>query len=88
MIPLGSVRTTPAVVPAAIGVVLLLVLAASDGGYYATTWYPVGLGALALLAVTALALGPPRDVPKTTLAAALLLALFAGWAFLSITWAD
>jgi tetratricopeptide (TPR) repeat protein len=88
MIPLGSVRTTPAVVPAAIGAVLLLVLAASDGGYYATTWYPVGLGALALLAVTALALGPPRDVPKTTLAAALLLALFAGWAFLSITWAD
>ena len=88
MIPLGSVRTTPAVVPAAIGVVLLLVLAASDGGYYATTWYPVGLGALALLAVTALALGPPRAVPKTTLAAALLLALFAGWAFLSITWAD
>jgi tetratricopeptide (TPR) repeat protein len=88
MIPLGSVRTTPAVVPAAIGVVLLLVLAASDGGYYATTWYPVGLGALALLVVTALALGPPRDVPRTTLAAALLLALFAGWAFLSITWAD
>jgi tetratricopeptide (TPR) repeat protein len=88
MIPLGAVRTTPAVVPAAFGVVLLLVLAASDGGYYATTWYPVGLGALALLAVTALALGPPRAVPRTTLAAAVLLALFAGWAFLSITWAD
>jgi O-Antigen ligase/Tetratricopeptide repeat len=88
MIPLGAVRTTPAVVPAAIGVVLLLIMAASDGGYYATTWYPVCLGALALLAVTALALGPPRAVPRTTLAAAVLLVLFAGWAFLSITWAD
>jgi tetratricopeptide (TPR) repeat protein len=88
MIPLGWARTTPAVVPAGVGLVLLLVMAADDGGYYATTWYPVALGALALLLVTALALGPPRAVPRATLVAALLLALFVAWAFLSITWAD
>jgi nitrate reductase NapE component len=88
MIPLGAARTTPAVLPAAVGVLLLLGMAASDGGYYATTWYPVTLGALALLIVTALALGAPRDVPRATMVAALLLGLFAAWALLSITWAD
>ena len=88
MIPLGAARTTPAVLPAAVGVLMLLGMAASDGGYYATTWYPVTLGALALLIVTALALGAPRDVPRATLVAALLLGLFAAWALLSITWAD
>jgi tetratricopeptide (TPR) repeat protein len=88
MIPLGWARSEPNVIPAAIGLVLLLVMAATEGGYQPTTWYPVTLGALALLVMTVLALGVPRGVPRATLAAAALLALFVCWGFLSMTWAD
>jgi tetratricopeptide (TPR) repeat protein len=88
MIPLRWARSEPNAIPAAIGLVLLLVMAATEGGYQPTTWYPVTLGALALLVMTVLALGVPRGVPKATLAAAALLALFVCWGFLSITWAD
>lgn len=88
MIAPRVLRATPAVLPAGLGVVVLLAMGAADGGYYSTLWYPVALGGIGLLVVTALALGPPRELPRATLVAVVLLALFVGWAFLSITWAD
>jgi O-Antigen ligase len=79
---------SPALVPALIATALLVVLCATEAGFYPTSWMPAGLFLIALTAVTAIALGPPRGVPRASLAALALLAVYAVWTFLSIAWAD
>jgi hypothetical protein len=79
---------SPALVPALIATALLVVLCASEAGFYPTSWMPAGLFLIALMAVTAIALGPPRGVPRASLAAVALLAGYAVWTFVSIAWAD
>lgn len=79
---------SPALVPALIATALLVVLGATEAGFYPTSWMPAGLFLLALTAVAAIALAPPRGVPRASLAALALLGAYAVWTFLSITWAD
>jgi hypothetical protein len=79
---------SPALVPALIATALLVVLCATEAGFYPTSWMPAGLFLIALTAVTAIALGPPRGVPRASLAALALLTAYAVWTFVSIVWAD
>jgi tetratricopeptide (TPR) repeat protein len=79
---------SPALVPTMIATVLLVVLGATEAGFYPTSWMPAGLFLIALTVVTAIALGPPRGVPRASRAALALLTAYAVWAFLSIIWAD
>jgi tetratricopeptide (TPR) repeat protein len=78
----------PSLVPTLIATALLVVLGATEAGFYPTSWMPAGLFLIALTAVTAIALGPPRGVPLASRAALALLAAYAVWTFLSIIWAD
>jgi hypothetical protein len=66
----------------------LLVSSRSDAGYYPTTWYAVALFAIGLLVVGLLVLGPRIDASRASLVAIGLLAAFAAWSYLSITWAE
>jgi hypothetical protein len=79
---------SPALVPALIATGLLVALGATEAGFYPTSWMPAGLFLIALTAVTAIALGPPRGVRRATFAALALFAAYAAWTFLSIAWAD
>jgi hypothetical protein len=79
---------SPALVPVLLATVAVLVLAASEAGFYPTAWYAAALFLLGLLVATVIALGLPRAVPKSTLVALGLFAGYTGWAYLSITWAD
>ena len=77
-----------AVAPGLVLLLVGLVLATLDGGFPPSTWYPAALFVLAVVAIVVLAGRPalPRD--RLFLASAGALALFCGWCFLSITWAD
>lgn len=66
----------------------LLVSSRSDAGYYPTTWYAVALFTIGLLVVGLLVLGPRIDASRASLLAIGLLAAFAAWSYLSITWAE
>lgn len=79
---------SPALVPAVIATALLVGLAATEAGFYPTSWMPAGLFMIALAVTSAIALGPPRDVPGASMAALGLLAGYVCWTFLSIIWAD
>jgi O-Antigen ligase len=79
---------SPALVPTLVATVLLVVLGATEAGFYPTSWMPAGLFLIGLTGVTAVALGPPRGVPRASLAALALFGAYAVWTFLSITWAD
>ena len=77
-------------VPGLVAVVAFAVLAAVEGGFEPTSWYPAALFLLGLLAVTLFALGRRGELrarPGTALAIALL-AAFVAWSFLSITWSE
>jgi tetratricopeptide (TPR) repeat protein len=85
---LRSLRAAPITVPCLGIVVLLAWFAADRGGYPVSTWAPGAIVALALLAVALWTV--PNDwraVPRTIVAAAALLALYALWSFASIAWA-
>jgi hypothetical protein len=79
---------SPALVSAVLVTALLVLLGATEAGFYPTSWMPAGLFLIALAAVTAVALRPPRGVPRASLAALALLAAYALWTFASISWAD
>jgi O-Antigen ligase/Tetratricopeptide repeat len=79
---------SPALVPRLVVTALLVVLGATEAGFYPTSWMPAGLFLVALTGVTAFAIGAPRNVPRATLAALGLFAAYAAWTFLSIAWAD
>ncbi|HKP20550.1 MAG TPA: O-antigen ligase family protein, partial [Thermoleophilaceae bacterium] len=82
------VRAAPVVVPALLAVGVLIALGATEAGFHARHWYAAGLFLLALLVVTAIALGPPRGVPRAVTVAVGLLAAYTAWSYISIAWAD
>jgi tetratricopeptide (TPR) repeat protein len=83
----AELRESPSLVPALGAVGVLTWLAVDQAGYDKTTWYPAGLILLGLLAVSLVALPTPRPSRPAAIAVALL-AAYAGWSYLSITWAD
>jgi tetratricopeptide (TPR) repeat protein len=85
---LDSLRQAPATVPALVALVLLLVWDTSQAGYPLTHWAPGGLIVLALL-MLAFVLVPLRlrELPRSVRVAALCLALYTAFSFLSILWA-
>ena len=82
------VRAGPVVVPALLAVGVLIALAATEAGFHARHWYAAGLFLLALLAVTVVAIGRPRGVPRPVTAALGLFAAYTAWSYVSIAWAD
>jgi tetratricopeptide (TPR) repeat protein len=83
----ADLRTSPAFLPAAAGVVVIAWMAADEAGYELSNWYPAGLVLLALLVVSLVAL--PRPAPsRAVVVAVALLAAYAAWSYLSIAWAD
>jgi tetratricopeptide (TPR) repeat protein len=84
----GSLRETPAAVPALAAVVLFVVWDTSQAGYPLTHWAPGGLIVLALLAIAVGAV-PLRfaEIPVTVKLAVVCLAAFTALSFLSILWA-
>jgi tetratricopeptide (TPR) repeat protein len=85
---LGAVAETPAVLLAALGLVTILVIAPSNGGYHPGSWYPAALFALGLLLVGVLALPRTRPPGSAIRIASACLAAYAAWSYLSILWAD
>ena len=77
----------PALGPGLLAMVAFVAMAGSEAGFYPSLWYGIALLTLALLVATVVAVGIPRDVPRTILAGVLLMAGFAAWQYLSITWA-
>ncbi len=73
--------------PLALALIALVWIAADDGGFEATTWYPAALLVTAVLAVTTLSL-PEAPLRGAALVAAVSLAGFALWSYASILWAD
>ena len=73
--------------PLALALVALVWLAADDGGFEATTWYPAALLVTAVLAVTTLAL-PDAPLRGAALVAGAALGGFALWSYATILWAD
>lgn len=81
------VQGNPALGPALLAMLAFVAMAGSEAGFYPSLWYGIALLTLALLVATVVAVGIPRDVPRTVLAGVLLMAGFAAWQYLSITWA-
>ena len=77
----------PALGPALLAIAAFVAMAGSEAGFYPSLWYGIALLTLALLVATVVAVGIPRDVPRTVLAGVGLMAGFAAWQYLSITWA-
>src|SRR5687768_3501156 len=84
----GVLVDAPGLPAQAAALLALLYLAATDGGYHSTDWYPVGLGILTLLAVWATLVAPGTQRDRLAAGAGVLLLLFAAWALGSIGWAD
>lgn len=84
----GSLRETPAAVPALAAIVLFFVWATSQAGYPLTHWAPGALIVLVLLAIALLAV-PLRltEIPLTVRVALACLAAYTALSFLSILWA-
>jgi O-Antigen ligase len=73
--------------PAVLAVAVFVVLAAKDGGYSPTVWYPAALFLFALLLVSAWARREDVFALRRAGASAIFLAALTGWTYLSITWA-
>jgi O-antigen ligase len=86
---LRSVSAAPAILPAAVGIGVIIVGATDEAGYRVTQWAPGALVMLGLLAVLGAAL-PMRlsDIPRPVLVAVAFLAAFTVWSFATILWAD
>src|SRR5215213_8991854 len=80
---LAGSRAAILLVPA---VVALVPLAAAGGGFEPKSWYPAALFAAGLLLVGVLTLR--AAAPPLVAGAALALAAYAGWSYLSIAWAS
>jgi tetratricopeptide (TPR) repeat protein/xanthosine utilization system XapX-like protein len=86
--PLVGVAGSAAFVPCLLGIVLIALLGAMEGGYFATTWYAAALFLLALLALLVAVVPRERRPPAAVTAAVALLFAYALWSYLSILWAD
>ena len=73
--------------PLALALIALVWIAADDGGFENTTWYPAALLVTAVLAVTTLAL-PDAPLRGAAMVSSLALGGFALWSYASILWAD
>ena len=85
-----ALRSSPELVPGAIAVAAFVALAASEGGFKPTSWYPAALFVLGLVALAVIVLGRAgrlAPAPGSRLAI-VLFAAFTAWAFLSIIWAE
>jgi O-antigen ligase len=80
-------RSAPGLPAQVVAIGALLYLAATDGGYYATDWYPAGLVVLALLAFWGAGVPRVGHASGATLVALALLGLFAAWSLCSVVWA-
>jgi len=84
--PVGSFGSTA---PGLLAVLVFLLLARNQGGFFPTAWYPGAVFFLGLLAVTAVR---ARDfhtrATRSCRWAVGLFALFTLWSFVSISWAD
>jgi O-antigen ligase len=78
----------PALVPCLLATAALVALGVSEAGFNPSAWYPATLFVLGLLAVTLIALGPPRGLPRLLIAALALFAAYTLWTYLSIAWAE
>jgi tetratricopeptide (TPR) repeat protein len=85
----GSLRQTPAAVPALVAIVLFLVWATSQAGYPLTHWAPGALIVLVLLVIALLTV-PLRfaDIATSVKVALVCLAGYTALSFLSILWAS
>ncbi|HTA15622.1 MAG TPA: O-antigen ligase family protein, partial [Solirubrobacteraceae bacterium] len=84
----GSLRESPAAVPALGAIALFLAWATSQAGYPLTHWAPGALIVLALLAIALLALPlRPVEIPLAVKLALGCLAAYTALSFLSILWA-
>jgi tetratricopeptide (TPR) repeat protein len=79
---------SPALVPCLLATGVFVVLGGSEAGFAFTAWYPAALFMLGLLAVSLLALGRPRALPRAAVVALALFAAYTAWSYLSITWAS
>jgi hypothetical protein len=77
----------PAVLPGTIGIVLMLLWAEHDGGYDQDTWYWGALVLLAVLAASAVRVGPSLPLRRRAKWAIALFALYVLWSYASIAWA-
>jgi O-Antigen ligase len=79
----------PELLPGLAALAVIVFWTTSDGGVFPTDSYPGALILLGLLAVTAFAFRAQLGaLPGVVVAAIVVLAVFAFWNFLSITWAD
>jgi O-antigen ligase len=81
------VAASPSAPLLAVATVLFVWMGADEGGFHGTTFLPMTLALLALLVVGLLALPLPRPSRVLWVAIALI-AGYAAWSYLSITWAD
>ena len=86
----AALRSSPELVPGVIAAAVFVALAASEGGFKPTAWYPAALFTMGLVVLVVLVLGRAgRLVPSAGSRLAIaLLAAFTAWAFLSIVWAE
>lgn len=85
-----GLRRQPELVVGGLAVALFVGLAAAEGGFVATTWYPATLFVGGLLLVTLMALGRAGRlrIASGNRVALALLAAFTAWTFLSMLWAE
>jgi hypothetical protein len=84
-----ALASTPELIPGVIAVGVFVFWATAQGGIAATDWYPGTLILLGLLVVTGYSYRRQFfTLPRLVAIAMALLAAFAVWNFLSISWAD
>jgi hypothetical protein len=85
----AALACRPELIAGLLGAAAFIVLAASQGGWEVTSWAPVGLFMLGLLAAAAIAYRRRlRALGAWSRVAMLLLAAFVLWSFASIVWAE
>jgi O-antigen ligase len=83
----AAVLRHPSLPLAAVALITFIWFAASNGGFDRTTWYPGTLIVLGLVVIGAVTVTVDR-VPRLVKVAAIALAAYAAWSYLSIAWAD
>ena len=74
--------------PALLAIMVGLALAANDGGFPATAWYPAAMFTLVLLVAVLLAAPPDLRRQRVLLAGYAAYGMFVSWSYLGIAWAD
>jgi hypothetical protein len=84
----AELRGTPALLPGAIAITVLLVWVGLDGSFVATRWLPGGLVAVVLLGLVIVATpGSSLVASRATWLAVAALAAFTVWSYATIAWA-